>query len=107
MAMKKYALGPEVVQEAQRLGFTSVNQYVKHLMKFREEHQRLEEESMVKIFNRTIAFLELERMTMHRTAEALHVLLKKTTSICSYPIELELRIAKNDKKFKITDLPTF
>jgi hypothetical protein len=24
-----------------------------------------------------------------------------------YPIELELRIAKNDKKFKITDLPTF
>lgn len=24
-----------------------------------------------------------------------------------YPIELELRIAKNDKNFKITDLPTF
>ncbi|KWC87753.1 hypothetical protein WL58_08505 [Burkholderia cepacia] len=91
MAMKKYALGPEVVQEAQRLGFTSVNRYVKHLMKFREEHQRLEEESMVKIFNRTIAFLELERMTMHRTAEALHVLLKKT--------DIDLQLTEQERQY--------
>ncbi|RQZ26113.1 hypothetical protein DIE14_15765 [Burkholderia sp. Bp9017] len=33
---------------------------------------------------------------------------EKPTSIdTGYPIELELRIAKNDKDFKITDLPTF
>jgi hypothetical protein len=31
----------------------------------------------------------------------------KSSMKVGYPIELELRIAKNDKKFKITDLPTF
>lgn len=91
MAMTAYKLGPEVAQEAQRQGFASVNLYVKHLMAFHQEHQQDQEDTMAKIFNRTIAFLELERMTMHRTAEALALLLKKT--------DIDLQLTQQEREY--------
>ncbi|MDM8356189.1 hypothetical protein [Pandoraea communis] len=89
--MKTYALSPEVVQESKRLGYASVNQYVMFLMKSHQQHERDQEDTMAKIFNRTIAFLELERMTMHRTAEALALLLKKT--------DIDLQLTQQEREY--------
>ncbi|SCZ46703.1 MULTISPECIES: hypothetical protein [Burkholderia] len=91
MAIKTYKISPEVEEAAKGGGFPSVNQYVKHLMQFHREAQQEQEDTMVKIFNRTIAFLELERMTMHRTAEALHLLLKKT--------DIDLQLTEQEREY--------
>lgn len=95
MAKKTVKIEESYIEEARQSGFANFNDYVAFLRNYYDEKEKSDKESeartLASMFNRTIAFIELERMALRKTADALALLLKKT--------DIELQLSQEEREF--------
>lgn len=91
MAVKNVKIDEALILKSKERGFLSPNQYFIYLQEFEEANRRYSENINKEVFNKTMTFLELERLQLDRLNEALSLLIEKT--------DVELQLSQRERDF--------